>query len=131
MLKDIRDSRRISTYVAESIALTEQSATQYASAEEHSSQASEHEEGESMEVELSKESSSSTASVDLFPVQAFILSSEYWPEFHREQFKLPEALIHPFDNFTKYVHLFYFATEFKLPSILTKTFKKSAGPTCK
>ena len=63
MLKDIRDSRRVNTLIAEDEQQTQQEA-------QH------------------------------FSLQAYILSGEYWPEFHREQFKLPEALAQPFAQFT-------------------------------
>lgn len=76
MLKDIRDSRRITNYVAEDL------------------KRSEDEEGQEEGVRASDESSTQ------FPLQAFILSGEYWPEFHREQFKLPSGLLKPFEHFT-------------------------------
>ena len=64
MLKDIRDSRRVNTLIAESNDDKERQEAQH------------------------------------FPLQTYILSGEYWPEFHREQFKLPEALMPPFAQFT-------------------------------
>nr|VZI38799.1 unnamed protein product [Spirometra erinaceieuropaei] len=76
MLKDIRDSRRITNYVAEDLKRSDDVETQEEDCRtpnEYSAQ---------------------------FPLQAFILSGEYWPEFHREQFKLPSGLLKPFEHFT-------------------------------
>ncbi|KAL7057615.1 hypothetical protein AAHC03_016797 [Spirometra sp. Aus1] len=76
MLKDIRDSRRITNYVAEDL------------------KRSEDEEIQEGDCRTPNEYSAQ------FPLQAFILSGEYWPEFHREQFKLPSGLLKPFEHFT-------------------------------
>ncbi|EUB58915.1 Vacuolar protein sorting-associated protein [Echinococcus granulosus] len=73
MLKDIRDSRRVSALIADAVKAEGGNGTEVA-AEEHNS--------------------------SYFPLQAYILSGEYWPEFHREQFKLPEKLTPAFSQFT-------------------------------
>ncbi|KAL5966336.1 Anaphase-promoting complex subunit 2 [Taenia solium] len=71
MLKDIRDSRRVSALIADT-----------AKAEDANG-AGDH-------------------GFSYFPLQAYILSGEYWPEFHNEQFKLPEGLTPSFAQFTSY-----------------------------
>lgn len=73
MLKDVRDSRRVSALIADT-AKAEDANGAEVMVEEHSS--------------------------SYFPLQAYILSGEYWPEFHHEQFKLPEGLTPPFSQFT-------------------------------
>lgn len=76
MLKDLRESKRISSLIAD---------------EE--------------KAEMDKLDLSSPNSAVCFPVRAYILSSEYWPEFHNEQFKLPDSLAPSFAKFAKLVYL--------------------------
>ncbi|KAL5104928.1 Radixin [Taenia crassiceps] len=75
MLKDIRDSRRVSALIADAAKVEDANAAEVA-VKEHSS--------------------------SYFPLEAYILSGEYWPEFHHEQFKLPEGLTPTFSQFTSY-----------------------------
>ncbi len=75
MLKDVRDSRRVTTYVKDANRII-------ATATKKKDDDEEEDDG-------------------WFSVQAYILSGEYWPEFHREQFKLPEELDGPFAQFTR------------------------------
>ncbi|KAM7536379.1 hypothetical protein Aperf_G00000086197 [Anoplocephala perfoliata] len=69
MLRDLRESKRISSLIADE----------------------EKEETEKQGICPS----------ECFPVRAYILSSEYWPEFHNEQFNLPEGLAPSFTKFAK------------------------------
>ncbi|VDM20984.1 unnamed protein product [Hydatigera taeniaeformis] len=75
MLKDIRDSRRVSALIADTARVEDGNGAEAATQEHNPT---------------------------YFPLQAYILSGEYWPEFHHEQFKLPEGLTPTFSQFTSH-----------------------------
>nr|CDS33033.2 radixin [Hymenolepis microstoma] len=72
MLQDIRESKRISYQIADELK------SEIASGDPDLGDSSEY-----------------------FQMQAYILSGEYWPEFHNERFKLPDGLTPTFTRFTK------------------------------
>ncbi|VUZ41200.1 unnamed protein product [Hymenolepis diminuta] len=72
MLQDIRESKRITCQIADEL-----------------------------KVETASKDSTAVDSTEYFQLQAYILSGEYWPEFHNERFKLPDGLTPTFTRFTK------------------------------